>query len=378
MSRDLGDELVETMRERADSVPDVPTLAGASLARGRALRRRRRIVAAAAPAVAAVVVVSAATAITGGGDRADGPPRPAVTPTATQGLPAPPPPYGYKLPEGPGPGTFHVVTGSATARLPAGAGLGRIFRAGDDVVTEVLGPDRQSVVLVGAQGDLRTLPDLLPPVAVGLEGGVLAAQTQEGGTFGLALVELPGGRQVATLPGENRVPLAVVRGTDPPVVLFSAGDRLGTWDVSEQAAREVPGVTFAAGSVIEAAPDGRRVIVADERELRVVDLQGRTLWRRSGEYWVEDVFAWSPDGTRVVLSENQRIVVVAAADGRELVRSQPQAFDLVGLTWTDAGRLLGVEREPVTGRATGRAHTCDVVTGACEPYRLRLVLLPEP
>jgi hypothetical protein len=378
MSRDLSDELAETLRERADSVPDVATLADASLARGRALRRRRRIGAAVAPAVAAVVVVTAATALTGGGDRADGPPPPAGTPTATRGLPAPPPPYAYKLGEDPGPGTFHVVTGSASVRLPDAVSVLRIFRAGGDVVAEVLGTDRQSVVLVGAHGDLRTLPDLLPPVAVSRDGAVLAAQTQEGGTLGLALLELPDGKQVAALPGENRVPLAVVRGTDPPVVLFSAGDRLGTWNVSEQSAREIPGVRYDEGAVLAAAPDGRRVIIADERELRVVDLEGRTLWRRSGEYWIEDVFAWSPDGTRVVLSENQRIVVVAAADGRELVRSRQQAFDLVRLRWTDAGRLVGVEREPVTERVTRQQRSCDVVTGACEPYRRRLVLLPEP
>jgi hypothetical protein len=378
MSRDLIEELAGTLHERAASVPAVPTLAGASLTRGRALRRRRRIATAFAPAVAAVVVVTAATALTGGGDRADSLPPPAGTPTATAGLPAPPPPYVYKLPEEPGPGAFYVVTGSATVRLPGSVSVLRILRAGGDVVAEVLGTDLQSVVLVGEHGGLRTLPDLLPPVALGRDGAVLAAQTQEGGEFGLALVGLPDGKQVATLPGENRVPLAVVRGTDPPVVLFFAGDRLGTWDVSGQSAREVPDVRFDAGSVLEAAPDGRRVIVADERELRVVDLQGRTLWRRSGEYAIEDVFAWSPDGTRVVLSENQRVVVVAAADGRELVRSQPQEFDLVGLTWTDSGRLLGVERELVTGRVTRQGHTCDVVTGACEPYRRRFVLLPVP
>jgi hypothetical protein len=376
MSRDLGDELVETLRERADSVPDVPTLAGAALARGRALRRRRRIAAAVAPAVAAVVVVTAATALTGG-VRADGPPRPARTPTVTAAQGYPPRPYVFKVPEGSGPGIFHVVTKSASALLPEGDSVMRIFRAGDDVVAEVLGPDGQSVVVVSADGRVRTLPGLKPPVVVSRDGTQMLGMAPDApGGPRLMLVALPSGEEIWSLPGE-RVPLGFV--LLPPVldVLSAENGRLGTWDLAGQKTREVPNVRFDDDAALSAAPDGRRVLIVDQRELRAVDVQGRTLWTRSLQDTANGVYTWSPDATRVVLSTGGRLEVVAAADGRTLARSAKQPFDLVGLRWLDARHVVGREHEPGTGRAGERWVSCDVATGACEPYRRRQALLPD-
>jgi hypothetical protein len=194
----------------------------------------------------------------------------------------------------------------------------------------------------------------------------------------MMLVALPTGDEIWSLPGD-RIPLAFTH--IPPVldVLFAANGRLGTWDLAGQETREVPRVRYDDTAALSAAPDGRRVLITDQRELRVVDLQGRTLWTRPAQDWVNGVYTWSPDATRVVLSTEGRLEVIAAADGRTLARSARQEpFDLVGLMWEDAGHVVAYEQDRVTGRSGERRFSCDVATAACEPSRRRLAMLPEP
>jgi hypothetical protein len=381
MSRDLRDELAETLRERATSVPDVPTLAGASLARGRALRRRRRIATTLAPAFVAVVLVTAATALTGAYERAEGP---SGGPTATSELPAPRPPYAVGEGRGTDARTL-IVVGDRSVPLPEGTSVGLLHRAGTGVVVEVIGSDTQGVAFVDGEGRLRMLPDLGLPVAVAPDGRTVAALSDAGeGGPRMVLARLPDGKPLATLPGD-RAPLAFVTGeetgqdTGPgPVVLFAAGDRLGTWDVTEQTAREVPRVRRGEDDILSAARDGRRVAIVGEREFRVVDLQGRTLWTRPDRYGRNWSFSWTPDGTGIVLSVGGRIVVVSAATGRTLVESPKQPFDLFALMWLDDRHFLGQESDLVTDEVRERRFACDVVTGTCETYGARFAILAEP
>jgi hypothetical protein len=377
MSRDLIDELAETLRERAASVPDEPALAGGSLARGRALRRRRRIATAFAPAVAAVVVATAATALTGGGDRADGPPSPAATPTVgTEPTELPPPnrwPYVLDAPAG-GRSVIVATTGDRTVALPPGAVVTRLRRVGWGAVAEVRAPEGRSVLFVDEDGRARTFPGLLPPVAVRYDGTLLAATREGEGGPRIVLVRLPSGDPVATLPGD-RVPLAFT-GQDQREVLVAGGGRLGIWDGSGGSHTEVPGVRYGEGAVLAASPAGAQVAIADERELRVVDLQGGPGWTRVGDYREGSAFGWSPESMKLALVEGRQIVVVDALDGRVTSRTADLPIDLAGVTWADSGYVLALERNPV-GRGRQRL-TCEIQSGTCEPYLRRDVVLPAP
>jgi hypothetical protein len=193
----------------------------------------------------------------------------------------------------------------------------------------------------------------------------------------MMLVGLPSGQEIWSLPGE-RTPLGFVLLRPALDVLFVENDRLGTWDLAGQETREVPNVRIDGDATVSASPDGRRVLVARVGgDVRVVDLRGRTLWTRSLRDTANGVYTWSPDATRVVLSTGGRLEVVAAADGRTLARSAQQPFDLVRLMWLDARHVVAREQEPGTGRAGERWVSCDVTTGACEPYRRREALLPD-
>lgn len=372
MSRDLRDELAETLRERAASVPDVPTLAGAALARGRALRRRRRIATALAPAVAAVVVVGAVTALGGGGDRADRGPLPAKTPTA-EVLPNPPAPFAYKLPEGPGPGTFYVRTEHADVRLPGKLSVTGIHRTAVGVVVETLGSDRRSIMLVGDDGEVRTLPGLQPPVAVGTDGRHLAARLDDGSGRRMTVVRLPDGSPVATLPGD-RAPLAFANLPTEAVVFRTGDDRIGTWRLRDRQLREVPGLRVADLDVVSAPRGALVLLVVDGHELRAVDLAGRTLWTRPGDYTDGPRYAWSLRGDRLALAEGRHVDFVNARNGETLSRTPEQPVDVAGVAWLDATRAVVFERDQ-DGNHVRRL--CDYGPATtCRPYRLRSALLP--
>lgn len=376
MSRYLSDELAETLCERAASVPDVPSLAGASLARGRALRRRRRIATALAPAVTVVALVTAATSITGGGDRAEGPPGPAATPTDGTDLPWPR--QWPRVETASGGRRVIVVAGSdRTVTLPPGADVNRLRRVGFGAVAEVRGPEGRGVVSVDEDGRARTLPGVLPPVAVTYDGALLAGTATGGadGTDGrrMVVVRLPDGDPVASL-GGDRVPLAFT-GDDGRDVLYADGGRLGVWHVSRGSRTEVPGVRYGEDAVLAAAPGGQQVAIADERGLRVVDQDGKTLWTRAGDRRDAATVRWSPEGLLIAAVEGRRVVVMSAVDGVTRARTAALPFDPAGVTWQDSGYVLALERD-AGGRERQRL-TCEIQSGTCEPYLRRDAVLPE-
>jgi hypothetical protein len=115
------------------------------------------------------------------------------------------------------------------------------------------------------------------------------------------------------------------------------------------------------------SPDGRRVAVSLDDEVRLLDLDGRTLWRTplgAGRY-LAGTAAFTPDGRRIATVAQQGCR--SACDSASLAARRWRVGYLDAGTGTDA---IGPELPAVTGmtvRAIGWRHGTDLVALAYRP-----------
>jgi hypothetical protein len=388
----LLDELAGTLRDRAETVTPPPGLAARTLARGHALRRRRRIASAAvAPALVVVAVVTATTFVAGG-DRAA--PQPARTPPPTS-VPTVLPTVDGPLPEGPEPARPYALSPSELRprgsvrvgrygyAVQPGQGVERLVRAGSGVVAELSGAAGGEVWYYGADGRPRHFAGLAGSVAVSPSGGLLAAPLPHGAPGGsrMYLTEIASGRTVATLPGD-RAPLAFA---DEDRVVFlevgtdTAPGALGIWRPSDGSVTPVPDVAVPVTAALEAAPDGRTVLIADDNEVRAVNLEGAVRWTRPGRYWEGPAMAFSPDGRWLALAEDGGLVVLGGDVGNQVAEVARFDFEAVGVAWTDARTVLVSARSNSNGGYGDQRLTCrvDRLPLRCEGYEPFDAVLPD-
>jgi hypothetical protein len=377
----LVEELSAALRDQADAVEAPPALAGRALTRGRALRRRRRITATAVPATAVAFVVAATGFVTGGDRTADVVPPPAATPTASDAPGGEPPrPYARQPAEPGGAGSVHLE--GRDIALPAGHTVLGLQRVRGGVVLDLDGPHGAKVWFAGRDGELSRLLGVDAPSRVNADGTLVAAPGPDiEPSLPLTVRRMPLTNVLEyTLDGEHLTPVGFV-GTGDDILVGdvrgAGGTALGVWHPASIPAviDPVRGYRMPAGAVPYLRPGGP-LVVAEERLLRVVDLEKGELWTRTGRFREGPAVDISPDGRRIALAENGGLTVVSTADGAVLSQRADLGFDAAGVQWTSGDTVLVSARDARTGRYDQRVVCRAAERTPCEEYALPDAVLP--
>jgi Tol biopolymer transport system component len=131
-------------------------------------------------------------------------------------------------------------------------------------------------------------------------------------------------------------------------LLFTSerGGEMALWSVRPDGRDlvRVAGLGFGAGGFGRAvvSPDGRRLLLSSDREIVVVDAEGR----RRVSAGRSDGAAWSPDGERIVFSGRTPGLSIVDADGGDVRRLTRFRGDF-DAAWSPDGKLIAFTREGV-------------------------------